>query len=89
MLVVLLGFLLGVGFRTDQARSGTRSVAAVVVMGLLLLAVEVGQVYLPGRAPDITDVIVGTLAGTAGIALLASFPSAFLSTYSGSQLRQR
>ena len=77
VLVVPLGFLLGVGFRTGQARSGSRIMAAAVVLGLLLLAVEAGQVYLPGRAPDITDVIVGTLAGSAGIAILASFPSAF------------
>ena len=77
VLVVPLGFLVGVGFRTDQARSVTPIAAAVVVMGLLLFVVEVGQVYLPGRAPDITDVIIGTLAGTAGIAVVASCPSAF------------
>jgi glycopeptide antibiotics resistance protein len=75
MLVIPLGILIGVGLRVDQAPSSARAVAAVLQTGLLLAVIEVGQVYLPSRAPDMTDVILGTLGAGLALLVMAWFPS--------------
>jgi glycopeptide antibiotics resistance protein len=69
----LLAFPLGVLLRLawpDRKRGGSADLlrTAVAVLGgfLVLLAVEVGQVFLPTRVPDVTDAIVGEMGLLAG-----------------------
>jgi len=70
--IVALGFLIGMGFRLDQIRSSARIAGAILVTALVLTAIEIGQVYLPGRVPDVTDVIVGTICASLAIGLMTS-----------------
>ena len=41
----------------------------VVVSGMLFLGLELGQLMLPSRVPDQTDVYIGTLGATIGVVL--------------------
>jgi len=70
--IVALGFLIGLGLRLDQIRSSARIAGAILVTTFVLTAVEIGQVYLPGRVPDVTDVIVGTICASLAIGLMTS-----------------
>jgi glycopeptide antibiotics resistance protein len=46
------------------------SAGIVIVSGLMFLALELGQLMLPSRVPDQTDVYLGTLGATIGVALV-------------------
>jgi glycopeptide antibiotics resistance protein len=71
LLVVPLGLLVAMGLGVDDTRSAARSASAVLLTGMLLGVIELGQVFLPTRYPDATDVILGTLGGGAAILLMA------------------
>ncbi len=66
-----VGFLLGYFFpRSRPAR------AAAIVAGAMAFLVEVGQGYVPGRYPDITDVLGSILGAAAGsLALTRGWPA--------------
>jgi glycopeptide antibiotics resistance protein len=77
----LLAFPLGVLFRIawrDRDRAASRHLrTAVAVLGgfVLLLGIEIGQIFLPTRVPDVTDAMVGEFGALAGFwitGLLAS-----------------
>jgi glycopeptide antibiotics resistance protein len=73
MLAVPVGALLWLLVRPGTAETSrlARRLALLALSALFFLAFEIGQVFLPGRYPDITDVIVG-VAGTALGMVLAS-----------------
>jgi glycopeptide antibiotics resistance protein len=79
-LIAPFGFLVSLSLGVEEAPSTTRTTLAVLVTSTVLFLVELGQVFVPGRSPDITDVILGTIGGCAGIGLLAWAPSAFTTT---------
>ena len=46
------------------------ALAIVRCLGALFLALELGQLMLPSRVPDQTDVYIGTLGAAIGVALV-------------------
>lgn len=46
-------------------------------VGVLFAAIEVGQLFLPGRFPDAADVLIGTAAAAIGLRLTRGVKSAF------------
>jgi glycopeptide antibiotics resistance protein len=71
MLFFPLGFLLA--YFHPRARMGA---AGALFSGLLALTVEVAQAFVPGRYPDITDVVGALLGGFAGaLALTRGWPA--------------
>jgi VanZ family protein len=75
----LLALPLGVLLRLvwpDDRRWPTSRLRLVVLAGLgfcLLFAIEIGQVFLPDRVPDVTDAIMGELGVVAGLWLTGLF----------------
>jgi glycopeptide antibiotics resistance protein len=79
LLALPLGVLLGLSWPVDRARSPISRLRLPILAGLafcLLFAIEVGQVFLPGRVPDVTDAIVGELGVVAGLWLSRLFVDA-------------
>jgi glycopeptide antibiotics resistance protein len=76
LLALPLGVLLRLSWPDDRARWLGSRLRLVVLAGLafcLLFAIEAGQVFLPGRVPDVTDAIVGELGVVAGLWLIGLF----------------
>ncbi len=49
-----------------RVRSGSTVRPALLVFGTLAALIEIGQIYLPGKVPDITDWLLETLGGMSG-----------------------
>jgi glycopeptide antibiotics resistance protein len=79
LLALPLGMLLRLSWpHSDHRRSPISQARLVLLAGLgfcLLLAVEVGQIFLPSRVPDMTDAILGELGVVAGLWLIGPFVS--------------
>jgi glycopeptide antibiotics resistance protein len=77
LLALPLGMLLRLSWPDgDRRRSPISQARLVLLAGLgfcLLLAVEVGQIFLPARVPDMTDTILGELGVVAGLWLIGPF----------------
>jgi VanZ family protein len=67
LLALPLGLLLGLSAR--PRRPGVRPGKAVplVVAAAIVGAIEIGQLFLPSRVPDVTDVLTQELAAAAGV----------------------
>jgi hypothetical protein len=68
---VPLGLVLGVWLR--RRRAGGLVLGALLAMAMSL-AIEVGQVWLPGRFPSLLDLALNTAGGVLGLALARSAP---------------
>jgi glycopeptide antibiotics resistance protein len=69
LLALPLGVLLHFSW-PDRGRTSRAKLRLVILAAIgfcLLLAIEIGQVFLPTRIPDITDVIFGDLGVVAGV----------------------
>ena len=79
LLALPLGMLLRLSWPVgDHSKSPISQARLVLLAGLgfcLLLAVEVGQIFLPARVPDMTDAILGELGVVAGLWLIGPFVS--------------
>lgn len=64
---LIAGFVLRLPPGSTAARLATGG--ALLFAGAFLAAIEAGQVLLPSRYPDPTDVLVGTIAAGAGLAI--------------------
>jgi glycopeptide antibiotics resistance protein len=69
MLALPLGALLYISWPDRGQRYVPRLRALLAMAGgfALLLVIELGQVFLPSRLPDITDVILGTAGILVGL----------------------
>ncbi len=70
-LALALGVLFGATMPVTVARPIRTIVAAVALLGVYTLA-EIGQLFLPGRYPDSTDILLGVVAGSLGCAVYAA-----------------
>ena len=66
-----LGALLAIAWARVRGPLARRAcaVGSIVAGGSVALLVEVGQVFLPGKTPDSTDVLIGTAGAAAGYAV--------------------
>jgi glycopeptide antibiotics resistance protein len=64
-----------IGVFSGLAKSGGRKtqrlflVVSSIVAGALFFGIELGQIFLPSRFPDVTDVLIGTLGFGSGVAM--------------------
>jgi VanZ family protein len=75
-LKMALGFPLGLFVRLAMAPSSAgpwRTVASLTAIALFSATLEVGQVFLPSRFPDNTDVLLATAAAWLGMRLADPF----------------
>jgi VanZ family protein len=75
LLALPLGLLLRLSW-PEPGRWPASRLRLIVLAGLgfcVLFAIEVGQVFLPTRVPDVTDAIVGELGVVAGLWLAGLF----------------
>jgi len=75
LLALPLGVLLRLAWPADR-RSPTSRLRLIMLAGLgfgVLFAIEVGQVFLPTRVPDVTDAMIGELGVVAGLWLAGLF----------------
>jgi glycopeptide antibiotics resistance protein len=75
-----LGFFLGSWlarwWREESYGATLRLIAGLVIAAGVLGTIEVGQVFLPGRVPDVTDVLIGCLGAAGGLKAAAFVPAA-------------
>jgi glycopeptide antibiotics resistance protein len=75
-----LGFFLGSWlsrwWREESYGPTLRMVAGLALAAGVLGTIEVGQIFLPGRVPDITDVLIGCLGAAGGLKAAAFVPAA-------------
>ena len=72
---LLAGLAAGIGRREFRRLF---FVASSIVAGGLFFAIEVGQIFLPSRFPDVTDVLIGVLGFASGVAMPMMFHSSRL-----------
>jgi VanZ family protein len=74
-LKLALGFPLGLFARLAMGSSSSawKTTAWILIVGAFSTALEVGQVFLPSRFPDNTDVILATTAALIGMRIVAPF----------------
>jgi VanZ family protein len=65
-----LGGLLALAWARVRGPLARRACAigSVAAVGVVAVLVEAGQVFLPGKTPDSTDALIGTIGGAAGYA---------------------
>lgn len=71
-----LGSWLGRWWRDESYGAALRMAAGLTIAAGVLGAIEAGQIFLPGRVPDITDVLIGGLGAAAGLKAAAFVPAA-------------
>ena len=66
-----LGGLLALAWARVRGPLARRAcaVGSVVAVGVVAGLIEVGQVFLPGKTPDSTDALIGTIGGALGYAV--------------------
>jgi VanZ family protein len=67
-LALALGALLDASMPVTVSRTARTIALAVGLLGVYTLA-EIGQLFLPGRYPDSTDILLGVSAGSLGCAV--------------------
>ena len=71
LMAVPVGALLQLVFRPrTRLLRWAMALGIVALSGALFLALELGQLMLPSRVPDQTDVYIGTLGAAIGVALI-------------------
>ncbi len=67
VLAVPLGLLLRLAWPLPSGRRARRQRAAIPVAAtIVLIGIELGQIFLPTRFPDVTDVLIGAMGALVG-----------------------